>query len=120
MMLLKKRDAFLFSSDFPWQYYGKNIYTINFNDSMYWEEGMELPTNIKETFDAKELVNGPYKNERLLDAINKNPEYRKLVSRILYQFDKEIDTAETIYALERNIKQEDIDRSISVKKLFRI
>lgn len=120
MMLLKKGDAFLFSSDFPWQYYGKNIYTINFNDSMYWEEGMELPTNIEETFDANELVNGPYKDKRLLDAISKNPEYKTLISRIIYQFDKEIDTAETIYTLDKGIKQEDIDRSISVKKLFRI
>ena len=120
MMLLKKDDAYVFSSDFPWQYYGKNIYTIDFDGSLYWEEGMELPTNIKETFDANELINGPYKNNQLKDAINKNPEYKKLISRILYQFDKEIDTAETIYALDREINQDDIDRSISVKKLFRL
>jgi len=120
MMLLKKGDAFLFSSDFPWQYYGKNIYTFDFDNVLYWEEGMELPTNIKETFDAKELVNGPYKNDTIREAIKENPEYKKLISRILYQFDKEIDTQETIYALERKIKQEDIDRNISVKKLFKI
>ena len=120
MMLLKKKDAFLFSSDFPWQYYGKNIYTFTSDDTLYWEEGMELPTNIQETFDANELVNGTNKDETLREAVKQNPEYRKLVSRILYQFDKEIDTAETIYAQERNIKQEDIDRNISVKELFKI
>ncbi len=120
MMLFKKDDAFLFSSDFPWNYYGKNIYTFDFKNSLYWEEGMKLPINIKETFDANELINGNCNNEKLLDAINKNPEYRKILSRILYQFDKEIDTAETIYALDKGIKQDDIDRNISVKKLFKI
>ena len=120
MMLLKKGDAFLFSSDFPWQYYGKNVYSFDFDDSLYWEEGMEIPTNIKETFDANELINGPCKNEKLLEAINNNTDYKKLVSKILYQFNKEIDTAETIYALDRGIKQDDIDRNISVKRLFKI
>lgn len=120
MMLLKKDDAYVFSSDFPWQYYGRNIYTFDFDNTLYWEEGMELPTNIHETFDANELINGPYKNDSLKDAINENPEYKKLLSRILYQFDKEIDTAETIYALDKGVKQDDIDRSISVKKLFKI
>ena len=120
MMLMKKGDAFLFSSDFPWQYYGNNIYTIDFDDSLYWEEGMELPSNIHETFNANELINSSYQNDKLLDVINKHPEYKEVVKRILYQFDKEIDTAETIYALDRGIQQEDIDRSISVKTLFRI
>lgn len=120
MMLFQKGDAFLFSSDFPWTYYGKNIYTIDFDKNFYWEEGMKLPSSIHETFDANELVNGVYQNDTIVDAINKNPEYRKLISRILYQFDKEIDTAETIYAQEKRINQEDIDRNISVKELFKI
>lgn len=120
MMLLKKDDAFLFSSDFPWQYYGKNIYTFDFKDSLYWEEGMKLPTNIRETFDAKKLINGPYKNNILSDVIKKHPEYKEIIKRIFYQFDKEVDTAETIYALNKGIKQEDIDRNIHVKTLFRL
>ncbi len=120
MMLLKKKDAFLFSSDFPWTYYGKNIYTLDFDKELYWEEGMELPSNIQETFDADKLINGPYKKDTIVDAIKKHPEYRKLISRILYQFDKEIDTAETIYAQDKGIKQEDIESSISVKELFKI
>ena len=120
MMLLKKDDAFLFSSDFPWQYYGKNIYSIYFDRELYWEEGMELPTNLKETIDANELINGPDKDEKILDAIKKNPDYKELIKRIIYQFNKEIDTAETIYALDRGINQDDIDRSISVKRLFKI
>jgi hypothetical protein len=120
MMLFKKGDAFLFSSDFPWTYYGKNIYSFDFDKELYWEEGMDLPSNIRETFDANELVNGPCKNDLIMDAIKGNSEYRKLISRILYQFDKEIDTAETIYAQDKGIKQEDIDRSISVKELFKI
>lgn len=119
MMLLKKDDAFLFSSDFPWQYYGKDIYAFDFDGVTYWEEGMDFPTNISETFDAKELVNGPCKDENLLTAINSDPRYKEMIKRILYQFDKEVDTAETIYAEEKGIKQEDIDRSISVKTLFR-
>lgn len=120
MMLLKKDDAFLFSSDFPWQYYGKNIYTFDFKDSLYWEEKMKLPTNIRETFDAKKLINGPYKNNILSDVIKEHPEYKEIIKRILYQFDKEVDTAETIYALNKGIKQEDIDRNIHVKTLFRL
>ena len=120
MMLLKKDDAFLFSSDFPWQYYGKNIYTIDFDKVLYWEEGMELPINIKETFDANELINGPYKNDKVLEVIKKNPKYKEIINRILYQFDKEIDTAETIYALDKKINQEDIDKNILIKTLFRL
>ncbi len=121
MMLLKKDDAFLFSSDFPWQYFGKNIYSFTYDGVTYWEEGMDLPTSIRETFDANKLINGQYNSDRLQDAIKANPEYKKLLQRVLYQFDKEVDTAETIYALDRGIKQEDIDRSnTSVKTLFRI
>ena len=120
MMLLKKEDAFLFSSDFPWQFYGKNIYTFHFDKSLYWEEGMELPTNVIETFDANEFLNGPYKNDSIKDVVQKHPECKKIISRILSQFDKEIDTAETIYALDKEIKQEDIDKSISIKKLFKL
>ena len=120
MMLLKKDDAYLFSSDFPWQFYGKNIYTIDFDHALYWEEGMELPTNIQETVDANELINGPHQNDTLPSIIKEHPEYKEIIKRILYQFDKEIDTAETIYALDKGINQEDIDRSISVKTLFRL
>lgn len=121
MMLLKKDDAFLFSSEFPWQYYGKNIYNFDINKSLYWEAGMDLPTNIKETFDASKLINGEFKNETLLTAIKKHPEYKEIVKRVFYQFDKEIDTAETVYALDNRIKQEDIDRkNILVKTLFKL
>ena len=54
-----------------------------------------------------------------MDHIKANPEYKNLLQRVLYQFDKEVDTAETLYALDKGIKQDDIDRSISVKTLFR-
>lgn len=120
MMLYKKDDAFLFSSEFPWQYYGKNIYTFDINHSLYWDASMELPTNIKETFDANKLLNGEFKNEKILDVIKMHPEYKEIIKRIFYQFDKEIDTAETIYALDNKIKQEDIDRNILVKTLFKL
>lgn len=120
MMLFKKEDAFLFSSDFPWQYYGKNIYMFDIHHSLYWEDGMELPTNIQETFDANKLLNESSNNERLLDVIKTHPEYKEIIKRVFYQLDKVIDTAETIYALEKGIKQEDIDRNIFVKTLFRI
>ena len=120
MMMFKKGDAFLFSSDFPWQYYGKNIYTFDTNDFLYWEAGMELPTNIKETFNANELVNGESKNDTLLAAIKAHPEYKEIIKRVFYQLDKVVDTAETIYALDNRIKQEDIDRNILVKTLFKI
>ena len=120
MMLFKKEDAFLFSSDFPWQFYGKNIYTFDINNSLYWEAGMELPTNIRETVDANELINGEHKNEPLLDAMKANPKQKETIKRIFYQLDKVIDTAETRYALDNGIKQEDIDRNILVKTLFRL
>ena len=120
MMLLKKEDAFLFSSDFPWQYYGKNIYSFDGNDSLYWEAGMELPTNIRETIDANILMNNGMENERLQDAIKTHPEYKEIIKRIFYQLDKVIDTAETIYALDKGINQEDIDRHILVKTLFKL
>ena len=120
MMLLKKGDAFLFSSDFPWQYYGKNIYSFDMNGSLYWDSGMELPTNIQETFDANELLNGECQNEVLRDAIKTHPEYKPIVKRVFYQLDKVIDTAETRYALDHQMKQEDIDRNMLVKTLFRL
>lgn len=120
MMLFKKGDAFLFSSDFPWQYYGKNIYSFDINHSLYWEAGMELPTNIRETADANELLNGTHKNETLLDAIKAEPNYKEILKRIFYQLDKVVDTAETVYALDHGIKQEDINRNIQVKTLFKI
>ena len=120
MMLLKKEDAFLFSSDFPWQYYGKNIYSFDRNYSLYWEAGMELPTHIQETIDANEFINGSLKNETLLDVIKTHPKYKEIIRRIFYQLDKVVDTAETIYALDHGIKQEDIDRNILVKTLFRL
>ena len=120
MMLFKKDDAFLFASDFPWQYYGKNIYSFDMNGPLYWEAGMELPTNIRETFDANELLNGKSKDKTLQDAIKTHPEYKEIIKRIFYQLDKVIDTAETIYALDHRIKQEDIDRNIQVKTLFKL
>lgn len=120
MMLFKKGEAFLFSSDFPWQYYGKNIYSFNGDNPLYWEAGMELPTNIQETFDANELVNGDAKDDTLRDAIQAHPEYKEIVKRVFYQLDKVIDTAETRYALDNRMKQEDIDRNILVKTLFQL
>ena len=120
MMLYKKDDAHLFSSDFPWQYYGKNIYTFDMNDPLYWEAGMNLPTKVKETIDANKLINGELKDETLHDTIKTHPEYKETIKRIFYQFDKVIDTKETIYALDKGIKQEDIDRHMLVKTLFRL
>ena len=120
MMLLKKGDAFLFSSDFPWQFYGKNIYSFDIDKSLYWEAGMELPTSIRETIDANELMNGELKDEAILDVIKSHPEYKEIIKRIFSQLDKTIDTAETVYALDNGIKQESIDRNIPVKTLFRL
>lgn len=118
MMMFQKQDAFLFSSDFPWQFYGKNIYSFDIDGSLYWEAGMELPKNIQETFDANELLNGDLKNETIQTAIKEHPEMKELIRRVFYQLDKEIDTAETIYALDHRIQQEDIDRNILIKTLF--
>lgn len=120
MMLFQKGDAFLFSSDFPWQYFGENIYTFDISNPLYWEAGQKLPSNIIETVNANELINGELQNETLPEIIQTHPEYKELVSRVFSQIDKEIDTAETLYALNRGIPQEDIDRKILVKTLFEL
>lgn len=119
MKLLSKDDAFLFSSDFPWQFYGNYIYEFVGNDPVYWEDGMELPKNIKKTTNAKVLLNNSLDNIRLKDLIKTNPEARELLKTIFIQLEKEYDTAETIYAQKKNINQEDIDQNMLVKSLIR-
>ncbi len=119
MKLFKKDDAFLFSSDFPWQFYGDNIYEFVGNDPVYWEEGMELPKKIKRTTNAKVLLNNSLDNIKFKDLVRTNPEVRDLLKTIFIQLEKEYDTAETIYAQKKNINQEDIDQNMLVKSLIR-
>ncbi len=119
MKLFKKDDAFLFSSDFPWQFYGDNIYEFVGNSPVYWEEGMPLPTCIKKTANANLLLSKTFSNVRIKDAVRNNPEVRDLVTAIFSQLEKEYDTCETIYAQKKGIEQEEIDPNTPVKKFIR-